>query len=89
MSQARSYVTIDQVANRERDAKEAAARQEANLTAAINRFAWAVRDLRALGLAGEWNVRLRDGEHVSALTVNFTDDARAQQASDAIWGDMK
>lgn len=56
---------------------------------AINRFAWAVKDLRSLGLAGLWTVRLRDGDQSAALVIDFDSDALAQQASDAIWGDMK
>lgn len=56
---------------------------------AMNRFAWAVKDLRALGLAGRWNVRLQDGETSAAVVIDFNSDALAHQASDAIWGDMK
>lgn len=56
---------------------------------AINRFAWAVKDLRALGLAGRWEVRLKDGDRSAAVVIDFDNDALAQQASDAIWGDMK
>ena len=55
----------------------------------INRFATAVRDLRALGLAGRWNVRLADGSQSAALVIDFNSDALAEQASDAIWGDIK
>ena len=47
-----------------------------------------MKDLKALGLAGEWAVRLRDGDQSAALIINFDDDATATRASDAIWGDM-
>lgn len=62
---------------------------ETIINQAVNRFAWAVKDLRALGLAGRWEVRLRDGDQAAALVIDFDNDALAQQASDAIWGDMK
>ena len=70
-------------------ADDTAARRVASERDAINRFAWAVRDLRALGLAGSWKVRLRDGDHSTALTIDIRDDATAERASDAIWGDMQ
>lgn len=56
---------------------------------AIKRFAWAVKDLRALGLAGSWTVRLAYGDERAAVIIEFDDDATAQRASDAIWGDFQ
>lgn len=53
---------------------------------AINRFAWSVRDMRALGMAGSWRVRPAEGDQPPAIIIDMSDDATANAASDAIWG---
>ncbi|KQV66597.1 hypothetical protein [Caulobacter sp. Root343] len=89
MKPAPAYTTLADVQAGDRIGAGSDERREANATPAINRFAWAVKDLRALGLAGSWTVRLRDGDQSAALIIEMHDDATAEQASDAIWGDMK
>jgi hypothetical protein len=84
--QTREFVTIGDVERMALAKREAEARAEASRDKALSRMADAVRDLRALDLAGVWKVEAAADGMSARLVLPIPDPARADRLRDLIHG---